>query len=63
VGFLTIYLEAISKMQITLKDKARADPPSLKSYGGTGEKAESAGVRWQIKCIFEIASNKPISFY
>jgi hypothetical protein len=27
-------------MQITFKDKARADPPSLKSYGGTGEKAE-----------------------
>jgi hypothetical protein len=23
-------LEAISKMQITFKDKARADPPSLK---------------------------------
>jgi hypothetical protein len=27
-------------MQITFKDKARADPPSLKSYGVTGEKAE-----------------------
>jgi hypothetical protein len=28
-------------MQITFKDKARADPPSLKSYGWTGEKAQS----------------------
>jgi hypothetical protein len=28
-------------MQITFTDKARADPPSLKSYGGTGKKAES----------------------
>ncbi|MHC4458849.1 MAG: hypothetical protein ACYS0I_17550 [Planctomycetota bacterium] len=27
--FLRFTLEAISKMQITFKDKARADPPSL----------------------------------
>jgi hypothetical protein len=27
-------------MQIKLKYKARADPPPLKSYGGTGEKAK-----------------------
>jgi hypothetical protein len=33
--------EAISRMQITFKDKGRTDPPSLKSYGGTGEKAQS----------------------
>jgi hypothetical protein len=34
-------LEAISKMQITFKDKARPIRRRLKSYGGTGEKAES----------------------
>jgi len=45
-------LEAISKLQITFKDKARADPPSLKSYGGTGEKAQSARVRWRMSSTF-----------
>jgi len=47
-------------MQITFKDKpatitagkARTDPPSLKSYGGTGEKAESAKVLWRMSSTF-----------
>jgi hypothetical protein len=32
-------LEAISKMQITFKDKARADPPSLKKLWRDGRKS------------------------
>jgi hypothetical protein len=33
-------LEVFSKPQIRLKGKAQTYPPSLKSYGGTGEKAK-----------------------
>jgi ABC-type polar amino acid transport system ATPase subunit len=40
-------LEAISKMQITFKDKARAD-----------EKAESARVRWRMGSTFEEACDE-----
>jgi hypothetical protein len=31
----------VSKTQVRLKSKAQGDLPSLKSYGGTGEKAQS----------------------
>jgi hypothetical protein len=36
---LSLLLEAISKMQITFKDKARADPPSLKKLWRDGRKS------------------------
>jgi hypothetical protein len=39
-GLHQIILEVVSKPQIRLKSKAHADLPSLKSYGGTGEKAQ-----------------------
>jgi hypothetical protein len=42
-------LEAISKMQITFKDKARAD-----------EKAESARVLWRMSVHFEEVRNTVI---
>jgi hypothetical protein len=46
-------------MQITFKDKAQADPPSLKSYGGTGKKAESR-LRRDEQVHFEEVSNTVI---
>jgi hypothetical protein len=44
-----LLLESISKMQITLKDKARAD-----------EKAESARVLWRMSVHFEEVRNTVI---
>ncbi len=38
----------VSKPQIRLKSKAQTDPPSLKSFGGTSEIAQSARVRWRM---------------
>jgi hypothetical protein len=54
--------EVVSVSYIRFKGKAQADPPSLKSYGGTSEKAQSVSVLWRMSVHFEKGCNPPAHF-